>query len=450
VADVFRPRVIFRPRFISSYQPSTRPFWILMVVVVVIASFSIGPLYSVYLRKFFKDREREDLLLGDELAGTTVDKIHENEQFENSRVLRIIASLVLFVLTLAIPIGLTILLTWFGSPEELRVEADDNVRTALSFACAGVVAITNVGWEFVCTALTKLQKHQTWSQFRKWNAFMLVTFKVLNVMTLYTVRYLVDRKRTRCIATTLGLQFLSFILIDLILLNLHQIFTPKIMACIQKKSIDASEHGDDAARPDFDLAQEYLELIYRQFVVYIGIPVFPMIAAFAFLLSIIEFYVDKYRLFCMCKKPVRADGSMRPLLLFFLLFISVMSFFAYPTGPMYFAAGPQGMATICFPCAQFTSNVGGEWAHIYEKCDCPFSGWRQVACTHSLRLRLPSPSFRHQRDGGPVRLRRRQQLVAEERELAVLCVQAVHHVRLPRSGAAWRGSREILVRQPGR
>jgi hypothetical protein len=69
--------------------------------------------------------------------------------------------------------------------------------------------------------------------------------------------------------------------------------------------------SNDSVRPEFDLAEEYLELIYRQFIIYLAFAIVPLVPVLGLLANIVEYRVDKYRLLRICQQPRGLQGSMR-------------------------------------------------------------------------------------------------------------------------------------------
>ncbi len=75
----------------------------------------------------------------------------------------------------------------------------------------------------------------------------------------------------------------------------------------RKKAGARGPYGNNSVRPEFDVSDEYpisfahlrfryLELLYRQFIIYLGMPVFPLITAIGLILNYFKFYLDKFRM----------------------------------------------------------------------------------------------------------------------------------------------------------
>jgi len=93
--------------------------------------------------------------------------------------------------------------------------------------------------------------------------------------------------------------------------------------------------ANDQSKPDFNLAEEYLELLYRQYIIYMGSMTFPMITMVGFLGNILEFFLDKYRMLYICRKRPKVDAHMKKFLTFFLVVSALFSIFTFPYGAMW-------------------------------------------------------------------------------------------------------------------
>lgn len=109
-------------------------------------------------------------------------------------------------------------------------------------------------------------------------------------------------------------------------------FYHKFMGCCLRKETSKTS---DVGRVDFEIADEYLELFIRQFIVCIGTPLVPVIPFFAFLANLIEILVDRYRLMRLVKTPPYLKGSMRHFLVFFMFLTGIVSLLIFPYGSLW-------------------------------------------------------------------------------------------------------------------
>eukprot|EP00163_Fabomonas_tropica_P017762 TRINITY_DN3150_c0_g2_i10.p1 TRINITY_DN3150_c0_g2~~TRINITY_DN3150_c0_g2_i10.p1 ORF type:complete len:209 (-),score=40.93 TRINITY_DN3150_c0_g2_i10:423-1049(-) len=184
-------------------------------------------------------------------------------------------------------------------------------------------------WKQVCTRLTRFECHRTWSSFRKHNTIKFFAFKICNVLVLYVAKRLATEvDREKCVTTEIGQQFLFLILLDVIVFNVIEFIAPQISARIWH---DDSK-GDEANKPEFDLSEEYLELLSRQFIIYMGMSTFPLITLIGVLAMILEIYLDKARLIKVCQTPRIRKHSLRHFITFFLMITAIAALASWPNG----------------------------------------------------------------------------------------------------------------------
>lgn len=115
--------------------------------------------------------------------------------------------------------------------------------------------------------------------------------------------------------------------------NIAEIVYPivyrKIASCFTKKKISKY---NDVARPEFEVADEYLELFIRQYIIYIGMTFVPILPILGLISNLLEILVDRYRLMRLTKTPPYLRGSMRHFLVFFMFITSLISLLMYPYG----------------------------------------------------------------------------------------------------------------------
>lgn len=57
---------------------------------------------------------------------------------------------------------------------------------------------------------------------------------------------------------------------------------------------------------------------------------FPTICAIAFVGNLLEFYLDKYRMLRICKRPKYVGNSLRKFIIFYLVMVALFSVFTFP------------------------------------------------------------------------------------------------------------------------
>ncbi|EGG17168.1 DUF590 family protein [Cavenderia fasciculata] len=299
-------------------------------VGTIILSFLMGPIYALKVHHYFKKQKLEDF----EDGFTGDDVIRGNERVSSrSRAFRFAVSYSVFIIL----IGISAICTVYVLKTVNNYQFLANILTT-SLVSAIILRVINVIYEFMCLYLTKLEGHRTWTNFRNHNTLKLFVFKVINVLVLYILRDKIFRDITDqvvqagCPLIDVGSQFFFILLMDLTLQNIWEIVYSVGMARIGRCIGKRGKKSTDSYKPEFDLAEEYLELLYRQFIVYLGIPIYPLVAVFGVLCNLAEFYVDKFRLLKICRRPHRVQGSMKRFLSFYLLIIAVVSVVSYPYG----------------------------------------------------------------------------------------------------------------------
>lgn len=340
--------------FISTLQVWSNPYWITYIVLSQIFAFLLAPWYSIKTRQFFIEKNEVDD--DDCQLDEDTDNIQENEEFAGNQKTRLFISFIIFISSLSLPVLLTYVMLIEIAPKIFEIgilnqfKYAEYIQIILAAGCSGIVSICNVIWKKVCFYLTKFEKHKTYSSFRRSNLFKLVLFKVASLFALYTVRYIIEQYRSSCLIYSMGIQYLLLFLLEITFNNFSEIFLPKIMNYIEKKRNRQSDGSDYSKRPEFDTAEEYLELIYRQYMIYISMAIFPLVTLIGCLANMVEIKVDKYRLFKLCKKPPRTRASNRKMLIFYLMLMWFIALLTPPSGAIYF--GPS-LNLLCHPCIQY-------------------------------------------------------------------------------------------------
>eukprot|EP01027_Heterolobosea_sp_BB2_P009681 GEZU01014267.1.p1 GENE.GEZU01014267.1~~GEZU01014267.1.p1 ORF type:complete len:676 (-),score=124.83 GEZU01014267.1:97-2124(-) len=344
--------------FSGNFMPNMKNLWIIVNTFCIAAMFLFGPIYWGRVTLLFNKRQELDT---EGHIRSDADLIEANQDVGR------IKKAFLFVFTYSIFIFLILVQgTVIGilsfiqyrsdlipSMAHLDLENKDKVAFyALSVAISIAVSATNVVWAKICGKLTNIEKHRTWTGFRKHNAFKLIMFKIINVFTMGVVKgMLIDS----CALSVFGMQYFILIIVDLFAFNAIEIATPlfqlKVLprihaffarvwpsagSCIKLK-IKIEDLKD--SQPEFDLTTEYLELIYRQYVIFCALPVFPLITFISFIGSIVEYVLDKFRLTHLCKRPPRTKGSMKSLIGFFMFMAAFFTLANWSSGTLYFLIG---------------------------------------------------------------------------------------------------------------
>ena len=126
---------------------------------------------------------------------------------------------------------------------------------------------------------------------------------------------------------------------------------PLVGLAIQKyRATTANKRGlsDYDTRLDFDVAEELVSVLYRQFIILLGAPVFPLITAVGVAGYVVEYYLDRAKLINLCKKTIIREESMdQRLIVVCTIIVSLAAAFSFPQGLVFTSMG-YGMATCRF------------------------------------------------------------------------------------------------------
>jgi len=78
------------------------------------------------------------------------------------------------------------------------------------------------------------------------------------------------------------------------------------------------------------MAAEHLDMLYRQFILFLAGSVIPMIYALGFIGAILSYYLDKLRVTRLCYVP-RASKSPTGLLVFAMFVLALVAIFVFPS-----------------------------------------------------------------------------------------------------------------------
>ncbi|EFA85236.1 DUF590 family protein [Heterostelium album PN500] len=314
----------------SYVDERTRPFYFWSTGAAVILTFLMGPIYALKVHRYFKNRNLTDFEDGFE----DDDDIKSNLNVtRTSRIVRFTFSYAIFVILLASSAVCNVYV--------LRTVNDHQFLSGLlttSLVSSIVIRFFNIIYDFICLYLTYFEKHRTWTGFRNHNTLKIFVFKVINVLVLYLLRdkifssYTNEKIDNGCPLVDVGSQFLFILLLDLTLQNIWEIVYSVGMARLGKCIERRGKKSTDSYKPEFDLAEEYLEILYRQFIVYLGLSIYPMVTVFGVVCNIVEIYVDKFRMLKICRRPHRIQGSMKRFLTLYLFVIAVVAVATYPYG----------------------------------------------------------------------------------------------------------------------
>jgi len=118
------------------------------------------------------------------------------------------------------------------------------------------------------------------------------------------------------------------------------VFHPLIFYAFKKWfTDDERKKGNDALYETFDVSFEYLHLLYRQFIVFLGMSIFPLVSVLGLVAFLVEYRCDKLRFLKLSKNPHRMNGSMKFWLVVFLFINAVLAAASFPNGTIWILSG---------------------------------------------------------------------------------------------------------------
>ncbi|KAL9648612.1 hypothetical protein ABK040_016245 [Willaertia magna] len=350
--------------YASSFSNSLYYLWVVVNGLCILISIGFAPVYWLLTRHTFQKRDiydmEEDIA---EILDADSDRIKENEEYTTlNRLFRFTFSYSLFlifmVLSSAATIGFTIMQNFTTIYEVADSVFSQNsiVLTIISLAISVLVSVINKIWSEICLSLTNFEKHTSWSSYRNHNTFKYLFFKLLNIFVMSFTKGLFN---VPCVLRTLGHQYLIQILLDFVVFNIIELILPIFIYKI-KEMRQTGRGSDEDMRPEFDVGEEYLEVIYRQYLIYCGFSTFPMITFISVLGTVAELYLDKFRLLKVCKKPPMTNTSLKTFVSFYLICIALLPIINWGGGNVYPMTGYFWCNTPnnreCEPCNVFAQT----------------------------------------------------------------------------------------------
>eukprot|EP01125_Pyxidicula_operculata_P001201 TRINITY_DN11139_c0_g1_i1.p1 TRINITY_DN11139_c0_g1~~TRINITY_DN11139_c0_g1_i1.p1 ORF type:complete len:559 (+),score=66.55 TRINITY_DN11139_c0_g1_i1:39-1715(+) len=353
------PRETLRNFFTSSYGPETFYYWMGSMIAASFSTFLFGPALSLRIKwrfkRLFHHHDHEDKF---EIADLDVIKDEAGNVLnpkERGNTCRKITSFTLFGCMVIISIFLG------GILNMAQLTLDDSliVTVGLSF----FLLVSNWIWWKACDLLTKLEGHYTWTSYRKYLTTKFFIWKVLNLSTIFLSRFVV-RIYTKEIIDNIPIwgafasenksynshtcslyadqeQFLILIALDLTVERFINFVYPWLYYKVWSFCNRSKHPGpySDRGRPDFDVADEYLNILYRQFLIYLGLTIFPWIAFIGMIGNLTEYPIDKWILLNVSRTPPLLRGSMRSFLVFFMFITALLGLAMFPQGIGWVLAG---------------------------------------------------------------------------------------------------------------
>lgn len=256
----------------SGYTGSMVHIWRISNIICIVVTFIIPIAYTIYSRVGIPTPSINDV-------------IDSNTKITNtSRLLRIAATYSVYILVLCITTSITAGLTAVQGYIYMSDIVGTNtyvIYMAMSIVIGVVLYLINIIWNYMNAYLTRLERHKTYSAENSSYMFKLMSFRIINSWFTMLVRIVTD---TSCSLEISGISYLGIIMIDIVFNNTAEIAVPLVRICMSM------------SKSELDIAEEYYELIYRQFIIYMGMTAFPYITLLGVCASVLELVVDRCKL----------------------------------------------------------------------------------------------------------------------------------------------------------
>lgn len=333
--------------FLSSYPKDAFGGWIISSIVMLVVAVLIGPAWKRYQahvsRRWTGEAREEEVERDDAIIEYDKNGARVSISSSSRRCRKYIS---LFIFTLVI--GVQAFMTWY-----LHILLADTTDSIVAQVIALSITVANIVWKSVGKKLTIFEKHSTWTEYREWDTGKVFVLKLCNLMILYIVKTVTAQSgihAQECPLRALGFQFFWLLFYDLTLNNVVELAAPIGTAFVYKKlgwsfkegRFDNKKEGrgDNASKPPFDLAEEYVEVLYRQVMVFLGMLVFPLLALISAFSFILEHWLDKARLVYVCQKPTTREEPLRGKLVLYLYILTVLAAVAsFPNGAIWVLSG---------------------------------------------------------------------------------------------------------------
>jgi len=240
---------------------------------------------------------------------------------------------------------------------------------------------------YVCTRLSRYERPHTYSRLRRSQMIKFFLVRNMNVIGVNLCHWFIQTfpevfilkknlKQERVILQECGLvsisdSYLTFMLMAIVIMPpinafvyplctryiiplCERIFYPPLQCLLpfdyiwrsidkdaEKRQAELLANSDDPNREwsEFCLGGEYMEILYRQFLIFMGTAVIPLLPAFGVIGFLIDFYLVRLRLLKFHKRPHPMEGSYKTSLMVLLIVTAVFASISFPQGIMLIMTG---------------------------------------------------------------------------------------------------------------
>lgn len=314
--------------FTSAYlRPQSDRYWFACSLVAFISWWFVGPLYYLWERHYTAPRSRRVMTRDEQI-------IRENVEKRPDYIFSICATLAYLAVSAVFLYGLiqaqNYVINRYISAE---IAPGIGAGTAMTLVVALGFAICHMSWGHVSYYVTRTENNPTWFKFRMSQAIKLIAFKLALPTIMYVLLVFVVETSSEggCNLEFVGINFFLVLVVDVVLTFALQTLWPVLKRVLYKHCrAESTLEG-----PEFNIAEDLLQLMFRQFIIYIGFFAFPLMGLLGFLACVAEYAVDRYRLARVCRDPYYLPEKPGLFLLIFIQVAVGAAFITYPNGALW-------------------------------------------------------------------------------------------------------------------
>lgn len=317
--------------FVSSYADST--VWLPTNSILFAGWWLFGFLYWSWEKFIFVDAPVAVI----HLSPPDSDVIQENVDQSSRHYLGIFCTLGALIIAGAVFYGLLVAQRLVGTETNTSAsgtsETSETINIAMGIPLSLSFVICTAIWDTLSYTVTECERCKTWGAFRMSQAVKLIGFKIFASMVMYVLIpfVLVTPQSANCIIESAGTNFFVIVMIDTFLV---MIFVNSLLPVIIRRGV-RHFFGKEMALPEFNVSDHLLQLIYRQFIIYVGFIVFPLIGVLGLFAICLQYFVDKVQLLHLCQDTHYVREHPGIFLLGFSLFAAATATVAYPNGALW-------------------------------------------------------------------------------------------------------------------
>lgn len=314
--------------FVFNYvRPQSDTYWFWTNVIAFFSWFVLGPAYMIYEKKRSAPHPLVFLESSSSSSHPESDIIHANTNKETNYFLSICLTLTCFSLTNVLVYGLIYAQQQIAlQPPAFESFHGISPSVLMSLVVTLALTLCNSFWNRVSFHVTHLEANKTWGRFKISQAAKLIGVKMGTTTIMFVlIAIMLGDENDGCLMGATN--FFFNVIIDTFVMTIgFQIIVP---SCFR------------TSKPEFNIANQLLGVVFRQFMVYIGLFVFPLMGVLGLVSSIIDYHADKFRLLHICRDPHFVTENPGYFLLAFMTLAGLCAMVTYPNGGLWMLFIPQ-------------------------------------------------------------------------------------------------------------